>query len=274
MLVCLCSSFLQVKRFQIRFRDDPDYYEALKQLSNSGVHMLEAGTFPTKRPQIEQRPQMQQGPSLQQNHSTPPQGYTPAVSALDSNMPRPSVSEQETMLAAPVLAPRVNPLELQYFREQSVAHNSLTANQQPILAMHGAHTTDTQWREQLNHQAGPITGITSANIDLYTPRQSTAPARTSQHLSQLLPPPRELPFKTRSEPKATARCLPGSITKHAAAFNDANDNEEIIPDSQATRDTPEPSQKRAKTTTSKKAPTSSQGAKKKRAPAYKCDACK
>ncbi|KIW99174.1 uncharacterized protein Z519_00837 [Cladophialophora bantiana CBS 173.52] len=46
----------QIRRFQIRFSKNEDYYEAMKMLSRANVPTVEAGTFPDHKPQAAPRP--------------------------------------------------------------------------------------------------------------------------------------------------------------------------------------------------------------------------
>ncbi|KIX98410.1 uncharacterized protein Z520_05711 [Fonsecaea multimorphosa CBS 102226] len=46
----------QIRRFQIRFSKNEDYYEAMKMLSRANVPTVEAGTFPAHKPQAAARP--------------------------------------------------------------------------------------------------------------------------------------------------------------------------------------------------------------------------
>ncbi|KIX03728.1 uncharacterized protein Z518_07281 [Rhinocladiella mackenziei CBS 650.93] len=46
----------QIKRFQIRFTCDEDYYEAMKMFSRANVPMVEAGSYPVLKPKTAPRP--------------------------------------------------------------------------------------------------------------------------------------------------------------------------------------------------------------------------
>ena len=47
-------TLVQVRRFQMRFTSNEDYYEAMKILSRANVPTVEAGSFPTTKPQPNQ----------------------------------------------------------------------------------------------------------------------------------------------------------------------------------------------------------------------------
>ncbi|KPI39986.1 uncharacterized protein AB675_11442 [Cyphellophora attinorum] len=237
----------QVKRFQIRFSEDADFYEACKQMSNSGVHMLEAGTFPSTRQGINQpvKPVQTLGTYQQPHFAT--RSATSAVSAIDPRLTN-SVAEQ----------------------------HMTTTNQSAHKLLDDSHCNEQAWMGTRNPVFQAADDINKVNIDLYTPRTSTAPPKVVQHLSQLLPPPRELPFKPKeiSKRQVDEKTISSrQNTRTSVALALAGETDVIVPDSQVAPDNEVVSKKR-KAPELKTAAKTNKPAKKSRQPAYRCDDCK
>lgn len=245
-------------------------------MANAGVHMLEAGTFPNNRPQDVHQTSAQHPQHMQQQSYVKTRSATPVISALD-----PSLSINKDISREPMLPPsdspitRTNPSDLQYFQKQSADQIHVEPGPPPF-ANHGANS---------KHDSDPavdigiygLLGQKTSAIDLYTPRPFAAPAQVSQHLDQLLPPPRELPFKSSSNAVKRKPPAEAEHTEQQRRISDhGNDGVGIIthvPDSQEVSGS-QSSAKRAKKAGKKPAAKESSVGKKKRAPVYRCDECR
>ena len=297
------SHSVQVKRFQIRFTCDADFYEALKQLANDGVHMLEAGTFPTIRPQTAQ-------PTFTQPPNQLSQRPTTAAGVMQAAASGPAPGEIESRYSNISLMQPPPPCDhyqtVGRDTQYAEPRDSALRSQIPPSAQADTERTVLQSAANQNVSRFPEAGTGEpqaeptiqtlisrpAAIDLYTPRPSTAPAQVSQHLSQLLPPKRELPFKQHNtgaraglEPvksmDPSARDHTGQISAVEMTKGTAPNFDTIIPNSQELEC--QPPAKKTRVTRSKAAsrsqPSKTQikGPTKKAAapkPAGKCDACK
>jgi hypothetical protein len=266
-----------VKRFQIRFCEDADFYEACKQMSNSGVHMLEAGTFPSTRQGVNQPAAPVQTLGTYQQLQFATRSATPAVSAIDPRLTNSVLPAHDTM-APPVgqSAARIDPSGLQYYRNQVAEQHMTTTNQSAHEFPNDSHRNEQAWMETRNPVLQRADGASKVNTDLYTPRPSTAPAKVVQHLSQLLPPPRELPFKPKEPAKRKADetiILSRQHIQHSRTPALAGETDVIVPDSQVAPEDEAVSKKR-KASDSKTAAKTTKPTKKSRQPAYRCDDCK
>lgn len=211
--------------------------------------MLEAGTFPSNRPQTSQHSQQRDvAPfpqrSLAIGDSVFPNGFVlgtdgPAGAEMSSDlMPPPPVPYQSSTM------------QVKYNQQQMP---STQIRNHDISALGAVNCYETPWGpeqhtpvfrqmpavQQQAPQTVPSMLSRPSAIDIYTPRPSTAPAKVSQHLSQMLPPKRELPFR-RSSPRLpppqdtlttdmverTCNSRPGN------SETSVDEAETIIPDSQ------------------------------------------
>lgn len=239
--------------------------------------MLEAGTFPSNRPTVEHSVVAMQDSTAQQISQIQTRSNMPVVSALGTHLAtRPSVVQQTTMSALRPHPSGVDLSGLQYFRNQTIQHHKSGRVLLPETPVQHQNVGSTTWPPKDHSLLRPEANGHTPSIDLYTPRPSTAPAQVSQHLSQLLPPPRELPFKTKTSQKRKADETRQMITQDERCLGPERqlDNDVIVPDSQEPIDPRTISPKLPRTELPKPASKTAAGSKKARRPAYKCDACK
>ena len=173
-------TLLQVRRFQIRFASDENYYDAMKMLSRAQVPTIEAGTFPA-RPQTA-------------FNAAPSKSASLAESQVDT---RPYSAAARLDISQNPAASLVSPDRI------------LDLNKRPATAISTMMPPPSHFLNPTQGNAGragnqQYESQPRAPIDLYTPRPSMVPAVTSQHFSQLLPARRELPFeKTDSSPHSS-----------------------------------------------------------------------
>jgi hypothetical protein len=260
-------------------------------MSNAGVHMLEAGTFPINRPQTAAQTQ---SPGMAILPTRPATAATSSVFSVSKLGAPPSNISTGLMLPPP--APNRCSNSTSPYRQQFRAEVPQPTISLPLAGDASFLPVDT--KQVLSYQRETTSGDSVTEtalpafvaqapaIDLYTPRPSTAPGKVTQHLSQVLPPKRELPFKRTSARLSPAVAAdPKTISQYSRGSNPpgqpTTDVETIIPDSQNSANAS--SAKKQKT--SSKAPRAKKQtaqplkkiAKGKAAPqtkAQKCDACK
>ena len=201
--------------------------------------MLEAGTFPTNRPQTGQHTQL---PGM---IALPPR----PISAGDEVVCNMSALNAGLMPPPPPPPPRnhfVNSTGIYGQADSTTSqlrvppHTIEGVDGNPLAAAHnGLIPSHTTTKYALGNPTGATLGDRPATIDTYTPRPSTAPSKVSQHLSQVLPPMRELPFKrTRVKGLPLAENAPVSAeeeaVEHPAPGSPTMHEDTIIPDSQVT----------------------------------------
>lgn len=257
--------------------------------------MLEAGTFPSNRPQTAQqsyhvdRTQLAPRPMRAGNNSAA------GTSALDVGGARATDTASKLVQPHGILSHSTS-FQTQNNQLQVATSRSVNTPAPFLPAIDGYGLGSTKMDASSDRQrvsaslieAAPTVPAPStrpAAIDLYTPRPSTAPVRVSQHLSQVLPPKRELPFYPSNAVFAQsteAAAFEGhglqSITAGRQDCNDAT-VETIIPNSQGPEITVSKKAKSTTTTTSSKKQTTQARSKSTSKVATqtrskKCDACK
>jgi hypothetical protein len=214
--------------------------------------MLEAGTFPSKwQPQVAQQCQAPFMTSASVHPAT-------AGNSMSLDVPIYSMSNKQAIgTSSDLMPPPPAPA-----RSSANTFEPLTSNHthQPITPQatafgvdpsiqppHSSHAA-RETPNYLSHKPEPpqvvsVTKLVSrpAIIDTYTARSSTAPAVVAQHLSQILPPKRELPFEiVPPKPSPTTKSVEQQVAKEDNPGEDARSNTEqaiiIIPDSQPDQD--------------------------------------
>jgi len=191
----------QVRRFQIRFASEEDYYETMKIFSRAKIPTDEAGSMSSRRTYT-----AQPSDSAPQIGAFPP----PAPSNVASTFPG-----QASSLAG--ANDSGQPINFGGMMPPST-HSSSPYISHPVapLAFSGAGSSPSLASPIYAHPPVPVTPSSLSlsqekplqpGINVYEPRPSTAPAIGSWHLSQVLPPKRDLPF-----------CKPTPRTK-SNAFN-------------------------------------------------------
>jgi hypothetical protein len=172
--------------------------------------MLEAGTFPNVRPHdihVVGRP----GPSLDNQRPYTATGNGPTASRAVRNVDPFHVPQTGTNHTSAIhfdTRPMVQPYEPGLSQSQPSP---------PAAVYNGLSMRASQEDASKSIAPHAIVPIMPAVIDVYPPRPSTAPAQVSQHLSQMLPPRRDLPFKvTKSGHQETGRS-PGPAPTKAKA---------------------------------------------------------
>lgn len=245
--------------------------------------MLEAGTFPSTRPQT-----AQQSYEPAQRPMTSGNNVTTDIPALLASTAR--VADTSSNLMRPSEIPgisHIDTLQMQHHQPQSSVVRSANAQVSLMPSNNGYKCPPIEATDALDLQRAahtePVLSSRPAAIDLYTPRPSTAPLQVSQHLSQMLPPKRELPFNRPNaefpEPKNDA-AIPNAHALHSVAGNCADDDtatvETIIPNSQDS-DITFPARKAALARTATKTvrqPAQAKSKSTRKEPAKRCDACK
>lgn len=194
---------LQVRRFQIRFASEENYYDAMKMLSRFQVPTIEAGTFP-HRPQTA-------GPAIskavEQPVSAGPLSTRPftavrAISLTDSRQIASATLKPVFVEAAKLSAPQLHTGQV----DNSIATSCQELSRAPVVEV-SPSTPHTHFSGASAESQPP------AAISLYTPRPSVAPSLESQHVSQMLPPRRELPFE---KSKAVERPVSARVLRSAS----------------------------------------------------------
>ena len=205
----------------------------MKLFSRANVPTLEAGTFPAQRPGTATS-NGSSNAAASMSVSTRPATATGTINNttsrffpnhMQNTVERPTTASASVMMPPPRMSTTMS-AESKKPENDMPRYNGAPPICQTIdnfLAKTnkiGPETLPANRFEDQNRQAAKST------IDLYTPRPSTAPDATSQHLSQL-PPRRDLPFTKRgsggrssaSHPSGLedASCASGSKTKHQAA---------------------------------------------------------
>jgi hypothetical protein len=156
--------------------------------------MLEAGTFPNLRHQATHVVSNPGAPVYAQRPYTAT-GNTPTVSnvATDSKSFRvPNIGTTHSSAIHIPATPTVQPVQHGFSQSRpngtDVGHTD--------CSMPTSQEASARYDQPVQPVAlQSIVPITSAVIDVYQPHPSTAPAPVSQHLGQMLPPRRDLPFK-------------------------------------------------------------------------------
>lgn len=205
----------------------------MKLFSRANVPTLEAGTFPAQRPGTATS-NGSANAAASMSVSTRPATATGSIinstsrffpNHMQNTVERPITASASVMMPPPRMNTTMS-AESKKPENDIAPYNGTPAICQTIdnfLAKAnkvGPETLPANHLENQNEQAA------KSAIDLYTPRPSTAPEATSQHLSQL-PPRRDLPFTKRgsggrisaSRPSGLedASCASGPKTKHQAA---------------------------------------------------------
>ncbi|RMD39992.1 hypothetical protein DV735_g5134, partial [Chaetothyriales sp. CBS 134920] len=199
----------EVRRFQIRFQTDEQYYEAMKLFSRAGVRPVEAGTFPS-------RPR-----TTVSNDSTT--AVAPAAQCQSlSSRPATAVS-YSTVVSAPAAVQRPSTCSSSLMPPPSHfsappgagEHNAASSVSGPLQRTVNGFTPDSYRALGPGPVAPSVDGKSSSTpcigetvslldqgkstIEPYVPRPSTVPDAHSQHLSQILPPKRDLPFEKKTD---------------------------------------------------------------------------
>ena len=205
MILALLAHISQVRRFQIRFASDEDYYDAMKLLSRARIPTIEAGTFPQRRTtaeanvnHVETRPTT--APVLLHSSSGAPDLANRPATAISSLMPPPMDASHRQPLA---------PLSTNHNNRQQAIDNGNKTRTGPITEMTAAQVKDLANANALSA------------INLYNSRPSAAPVLNSQHFSQLLPPKRELPFEKTAHFAATPFAISRTLRSASKAAVEA-----------------------------------------------------
>ncbi|RMZ90094.1 hypothetical protein DV736_g2655, partial [Chaetothyriales sp. CBS 134916] len=194
----------EVRRFQIRFQSDEHYYEAMKLFSRAGVRPVEAGTFPSRpRTAVSNDSPTGVAPTAQcQSVSSRPAmatSYSTVVTApsamprhstyLSGLMPPPSHFSAPPGAGERIVRPSV-PDNI-HTTSNSSAHEFLgVLGSNSVAPSAKGKSSSTPWIGE----SVSLLNQGRSTIEPYVPRPSTVPDKYSQHLSQILPPKRELPF--------------------------------------------------------------------------------
>lgn len=259
-----CSMILttfQIRRFQMKFRLASDFYKALALFSQAGCPFTQAGALAAQPPMT--RPfgassVVAPVSRVSQSTETPKSASSAADSDQSTLVPsldlsrqsssRPSTSSSTNWKSGAVvfkdstsaydmsrvLAYTEKPAISQYFPRSSLSSSiSNTVHNQ-----HEKSSTalgEAPKNSTLPVASDPITAVTgtalsSRNSDSQlghgsiAPRPSTAPTLDFQRISQMLPPKRELPFKTSRATSEASRNIMRSGQTSSSAKAGSSDN--------------------------------------------------
>ncbi|KAJ5380762.1 uncharacterized protein N7496_003190 [Penicillium cataractarum] len=179
-LPCIAIKYLQdnthLRRFQVKFTQDCDYYTALSMISSIDCPMAD-GTLPSSR-----------GPTTAQILNNPPRGMGPMITP-ESNAPGPFTHMARTASGLETLASNApSTSSTKIYQPVSGASGAL---QDSITMQSQSASNETTFRRGplgINPQPGPATSQRVLS------RQSTGPIYHDKELNQMLPPKRDLPF--------------------------------------------------------------------------------
>jgi hypothetical protein len=189
---------VQIHRFQIRFVNEEHYYDSMKILSRFQIPTIEAGSFPQRPRTAGSAVSTAVNPQISPvKVDTRPSTAIPSISQTNSRQ----------IAAAPVAT---------FLSDAS----RMPPPPQPALSGINSQTAPDTWNTR-TPSAAPQDGVIldsqpPATITTYTSRPSAAPTLESQHLSQELPPTRELPWEKSKTAQGPAQSRVLRSASHAS----------------------------------------------------------
>ena len=217
----------------MRFTHEHDYYQAMGRLAQVGAPFMEAGTIPNQQPALSSctvsssASVVRSGESLSRPQEQPritPSSVTCPSSQGDNRtapLAPPPLHDRPATCSSLISQPSVQPTAMRHttsgeddhpvstgacfsFRHRDIAIKDVSPSQTPSFLAHQEHGIRSPFFElsqgEQSEPALPTTRswspgkLSQKTTEPCQPRPYTAPVLESQHLSQVLPPKRDLPF--------------------------------------------------------------------------------